>query len=88
MPLGQTPTTLMFDGKLAPDVLHVAEEEAVREAERRAGLEVLEHFLEQLSLGSVGDQQQDEVGLAHDLEHLAEGAVRLREADLTRLARR
>ena len=62
------------------DVLHVAEEEAVGEAEGRAGLEVLEDFLEELSLGGVGDQEQDEVGLAHDVEHLAEGAVGLGEA--------
>ena len=45
MPLGQTAMTLMFFGKSSPDVLQVAEQEAVRQAERRARAQRLEDLL-------------------------------------------
>ena len=58
MPFGQTAMTLMFVGKLGADVLQVPEQEAVRQAQRRARAEALEHAAEQLGLRRVGDQQQ------------------------------
>ena len=68
--------------ELRAHVLEVTEQEAVRETERDARAQVLEHLAEELRLSGVRDQEQHEVRLAHHLEHLPERAVRLGEARL------
>ena len=70
-------------GEGGAHVVEVPEEEAVRQAERGAGLEVGEDLLEERGLGGIGDQEDDEVGLGDDVEHLAEGPGVLGEPGLT-----
>jgi hypothetical protein len=60
--------------------LQMRQQEAVAEAERRAGPEGGEDLLVVLGEGCVGDQQQRHVALADHLVHLAQGAVLLAEA--------
>ena len=61
--------------------LQVRQQEAVAEAERRAGTEGGEDLLVVLGEGGVGDQQQRHVALADHVVHLAQRAVLLGEAD-------
>ena len=74
--------------ELGADVLEVAEQETVREAQRRARAQALEHLGVELGLGGVGDQQKDDVRLLGHREHLAQRAVRLGEARLARVVHR
>ena len=74
--------------ELGPHVLQVADQEAVREAERGAGAERFEDLAVQLRLGGVGNEQEHEVRLLDDGEHLAQRAVLLGEAGLPRLGHR
>ena len=63
MPFGQTAIDVDVLREVVAHVLQVAEQEAVREPERRAGPQPLEHLLVELGLRRVGDQQQDQVRL-------------------------
>mmetsp|Transcript_21519 Transcript_21519/g.85568 ORF Transcript_21519/g.85568 Transcript_21519/m.85568 type:complete len:782 (-) Transcript_21519:50-2395(-) len=69
-----------FRERLA-DRLEVAEEEAVRQSQRRAGLHRGEDLLVELGLRGVRDEQHHEVRLRDGLEHLAQRAVGFGEAN-------
>jgi hypothetical protein len=58
----------------------MAEQKAVRQAERGAGPDGLEHLRVELALSRVADQEQHQVALADHLEHLAQRAGLLAEA--------
>jgi len=66
----------------------VAEQESVRQAEGGSRPQRREHVPVQLRLGGIGDQQDHHVGVADDLEHLAEAAIGLGESALARLVGR
>jgi hypothetical protein len=66
----------------------VPEEEAVREPQRGARADGLEHPAEELGLRGVRDEEKDQIGLADHVEHLAQRAVGLAEARLAGLLHR
>src|SRR5207247_11139500 len=55
--------------------LEVSEQEAVRQAERRARLQRVEDLPVQLRLRGIGDEKDREVVAAHDIEHVAPRAA-------------
>ena len=69
-------------GEGLTDGIEVAEEEAVGKAEGGTGLHGGEDLLVELGLGSIGDEEDDKVGILDNIEDFTEGTVLLAEADL------
>src|SRR5712692_2956432 len=68
--------------------LEEAEQEAVRQAERRARLQRVEDLPVQLRLRGIGDEKDGEVVAANDVQHLAQRVVLLAEARRARVRER
>jgi hypothetical protein len=77
--LGAHGDDIVSGGEGCSDGVEVTQEESVAEAHDGAGLEGSEDLLVVLRLGSVRDEQYDEVGLLDDLIHLTEGSLLLTE---------